>query len=105
MMFFDDLGLSFTMGIPFIFVISVFFIFIAWLAVRSQTSRVQAGKEGLIGEVGIVRETLDPEGKVFVHGELWKAVSREKIETNEKVEVEAIQGLLLKVRKAINGEF
>jgi len=105
MMFFEDLGLSFTMGIPFIVLISGFFIFVAWLAVRSQTTKVQAGREGLIGEVGVVQETLDPEGKVFVHGELWKAVSREKIEANEKVEVEAIQGLLLKVRKAINGEF
>ena len=105
MMFFDDLGLSFTMGIPFIILISAFFLFIVWLAVRSQRSKVQAGREGLIGEIGIVQETLDPEGKIFVHGELWKAVSREKIEANEKVEVEAIQGLLLKVRKAINGEF
>ena len=105
MMFFEDLGMSFTMGIPFIVLISGFFIFVAWLAVRSQTTKVQAGREGLIGEVGVVQETLDPEGKVFVHGELWKAVSREKVEANEKVEVEAIQGLLLKVRKAINGEF
>ena len=45
------------------------------------------------------------EGKVFVHGELWRAVSREKIDANEKIEVEGIQGLLLKVRKAINSEF
>jgi len=105
MMFFEDLGLSFTMGIPFIIVISAFFLFVAWLAIRAQTSKVRAGKEGLIGELGVVQETLDPEGKVFVHGELWKAVSREKIEANEKVEVEAIQGLLLKVRKAINGEY
>jgi membrane-bound serine protease (ClpP class) len=105
MMFFDDLGLSFTMGIPFVVLISAFFLFIVWLAIRSQRLRVKAGKEGLVGEIGIVQETLDPEGKIFVHGELWKAVSREKIEVNEKVEVEAIQGLLLKVRKAINGEF
>jgi membrane-bound serine protease (ClpP class) len=105
MMFFEDLGLSFTMGVPFIVLISAFFLFVVWLAVRSQRSRVKAGREGLIGEVGVVREPLDPEGKVFVHGELWKAVSREKIEANERVEVEAIQGLLLKVRKAINGEF
>jgi membrane-bound serine protease (ClpP class) len=105
MMFFEDLGLSFTMGIPFVVVISAFFLFVAWLAIRAQRSKVRAGKEGLIGELGVVQETLDPEGKVFVHGELWKAVSREKIEVNEKVEVEAIQGLLLKVRKAINGEF
>ena len=105
MMFFEDLGLRFTMGIPFIVLISAFFLFVAWLAIRAQTSKVQAGREGLIGEVGVVQEAIDPEGKVFVHGELWRAVSREKIDANEKVEVEGIQGLLLKVRKAINSEF
>jgi membrane-bound serine protease (ClpP class) len=105
MMFFEDLGLRFTMGIPFIVLISAFFLFVAWLAIRAQRAKVQAGREGLIGEVGVAQEALDPEGKVFVHGELWRAVSREKIDKNEKVEVEAIQGLLLKVRKAINSEF
>ncbi len=105
MMFFEDLGLRFTMGIPFIVLISAFFLFVVWLAIRAQRSKVQAGREGLIGEVGVVQEALNPEGKVFVHGELWRAVSREKIDKNEKVEVEAIQGLLLKVRKAINSEF
>ena len=104
-MFFEDLGLRFTMGIPFIVLISAFFLFVAWLAIRAQRSKVQAGREGLIGEVGVVQEAIDPEGKVFVHGELWRAVSREKIDANEKVEVEGIQGLLLKVRKAINSEF
>ncbi len=105
MMFFGDLGLRFTMGIPFIVLISAFFLFVVWLAIRAQRSKVKAGREGLIGEVGVVQEAIDPEGKVFVHGELWRAVSREKIDKNEKVEVEAIQGLLLKVRKAINSEF
>jgi membrane-bound serine protease (ClpP class) len=105
MMFFEDLGLRLTMGIPFIVLISAFFLFVVWLAIRAQRSKVRAGREGLIGEVGVVQEALDPEGKVFVHGELWRAVSREKIDKNEKIEVEGIQGLLLKVRKAINSEF
>ena len=29
----------------------------------------------LIGEIGVVRRALDPEGVVFVHGELWRARS------------------------------
>ena len=33
----------------------------------------QTGKEELIGELGVVRRALDPEGYVFVHGELWRA--------------------------------
>ena len=105
MMFFEDLGMSYTMVIPFIVLISGFFIFIAWLAIRSQTSKPKGGMDGLLGEVGVAKENIDPEGKVFVHGELWSAISREKIEQDEKVEVEGIQGLMLKVRKIINSEY
>ena len=36
-------------------------------------SKPSTGQEGLIGEVGVARTRLDPEGQVFVHGELWKA--------------------------------
>ena len=105
MMFFKDLGLSLTMGIPFVVVISGFFLLIAWLAIRSQTGKPKSGMDGLIGEIGVVQDRIDPEGKVFVHGELWRAISREKIEPDERVEVESVQGLVLRVRKAINSEF
>ena len=44
------------------------------------------------------------EGLVFIHGELWHAVSREKIFIGEKVEVEDVQGLVLTVRKAVNNK-
>ena len=38
--------------------------------------RALTGKEGMIGEVGTVRRPVGshPEGWVFVHGELWRAV-------------------------------
>jgi len=45
------------------------------LAVRAQRSPVATGVEGLRGEMGSVVADLDPEGKVFVHGEIWDAVS------------------------------
>jgi membrane-bound serine protease (ClpP class) len=45
------------------------------LAVRAQLHRVGTGVEGLAGETGTVTEALDPEGKVFVHGEIWNAAS------------------------------
>ena len=57
-----------------------------------------------MGETGEVKKDIDPEGVVFVHGELWRAVSREKIFSGEKVEVEDVQGLVLKVRKTINNK-
>ena len=47
----------------------------ARLGVIAQRVRVQTGVEGLRGEIGVVENVLDPEGTVFVHGELWRAVA------------------------------
>ncbi|MEO2169668.1 MAG: NfeD family protein, partial [bacterium] len=47
----------------------------ATLVVRSFAQKPVTGSEALIGKVGEVRETIDPEGQIFVHGELWKARS------------------------------
>jgi len=99
MMFFEELGLSFISAIPFIVVISAFFIIIAILAVKSQAQNPKGGSNGLIDETGIVKERIDDEGLVFIHGEYWKAVSDSIIEPNEKVKVIDIKGLVLKVDK------
>jgi membrane-bound serine protease (ClpP class) len=103
-MLFENVGISLKVMLPTIILISGFFIGVSYLALRAYRSKPQSGMEGLIGEMGVVKERIDPEGKVFVHGELWRAIAREKIEPDEKVEVEGMQGLVLKVRKAINAE-
>ena len=47
--------------------------------------------EELIGEIGIVRRALDPEGIVFVHGELWRARSTDgPVALGEQVRVERV---------------
>ena len=60
----------------------------------------QTGEAELIGDVGVVRRPLDPEGTIFVHGELWRARTEgEPIDTGAEVQVERIEdGLLLLVR-------
>jgi membrane-bound serine protease (ClpP class) len=77
---------------------------IAFLAVRAQRGRVRTGSEGLVGERGAARSALDPEGKVFVHGELWHAVADEPVPAGAKVEVVEVDGMTLKVRRARGGE-
>jgi membrane-bound serine protease (ClpP class) len=63
--------------------------------------RVHTGKEGLVGEIGVVRSDLKPEGKVFVHGELWNAESSEEIPKGTKVKVlEVMNNMVLKVTKS-----
>ncbi len=46
------------------------------VVVKAQTRPPAVGYESLIGEKAKVIEDLNPEGKVLVRGEIWKAVSR-----------------------------
>ena len=53
----------------------------------------------LIGLVGKTSTALAPDGKVFVRGEYWTASADEEIPTGESVEITAVDGLRLHVRR------
>jgi len=101
-MLFEDVMVSLNLMAPTIILVGGFFVVVAALAFRAYRAKPKSGTEGLLGEMGVVRRVLDPEGLVFVHGEIWKAKAKEKLEPGESIEVEGVDGLLLKVRKATN---
>ena len=96
---FRGIGVSYFFIISSSAVIGLFFMVIAGLAFRAHRAKPKGGSEGLIGETGKVSEAIDPEGRVFVHGEYWNAAADERIEPGEKVEVISMEGLVLKVKK------
>jgi membrane-bound serine protease (ClpP class) len=61
--------------IPLALAITLVCAFVVRFAIRAHRARIATGQEGLVGEVGRVSEDLSPEGKVFVHGEIWNAVT------------------------------
>jgi membrane-bound serine protease (ClpP class) len=74
---------------------------VGWLIVRAQRRRPAVGAEGMIGEVGHVRR-IDASGrqaKVFVHGEYWDADADEAVAEGDAVEVTAVDGLRVRVRR------
>ena len=93
------LRLSWSVLIPAVLVVSGFFMTVALLALRAHMAKPRTGHQGLIGEIAVAKEPLAPEGKVFVHGELWNATSDETVPVGSKVEVVEVENLLLKVRK------
>jgi len=96
-----ELRPSLNVIIPVAIGLSLIFIFLIVIAIRAHTRRVYTGKEGLVGEIGVAQNDLKPEGKVFVHGELWKAEASEEISKGAKVKVlEVMQNLVLKVTKS-----
>jgi membrane-bound serine protease (ClpP class) len=63
--------------------------------VQVRRAEVVTGQEELMGEVGVVRQALDPVGLVFVHGELWRArTDGDPIPPGEHVRVEGLDDAL-----------
>jgi membrane-bound serine protease (ClpP class) len=92
--------LAWDVVIPVVVVISGFFAVVAGLALKAYRRRSVAGAQGMIGEGGSAMTAVGPQGgKVFVHGEIWNAVSDGIIGEGERVEVLAIQGLTLRVKR------
>jgi membrane-bound serine protease (ClpP class) len=71
--------------------------FLMSIAVRARRNKIVTGKQGLIGEIGIAQTMLAPSGKVFVHGELWDAVSTIPVPAGEQIVVRQVDGLTLRV--------
>jgi len=67
------------------------------LATRTRSLKKLGGMEGMIGEIGLVKETLNPNGTVLVHGELWEAEAETQVVEGEKVRVDSVQGLKITV--------
>jgi membrane-bound serine protease (ClpP class) len=62
--------------------------------------RVSAGAEALVGERAEVIEACDPDGRVRLRGELWKARASEPLEIGEAARVIEVDGLTLEVARA-----
>ncbi len=71
--------------------------FLMTMAVKARRNKVVTGVEGLVGETGVAQSALSPGGKIFVHGELWDAVSSSDVPAGQSVVVRRVNGLLLQV--------
>ena len=92
-----DMRLSWQVLVPTLMVVSGFFVVISGLVFKSHLSKPRTGATGLLGEIGVVKEPILQEGKVFVHGELWKAISKDPVEKGAKVRVIKVENLVLVV--------
>jgi membrane-bound serine protease (ClpP class) len=81
-------------------VLSAAVLGLGYLVIRERRGRAQTGREGLIGEVGEVRDPIGPgaPGHLFVHGELWRARSDIALAPGAHAQITAVRGLELEVR-------
>jgi len=91
-------SLSLSVIIASVAVTAFFFLFVIGLGIRAQRAKPVTGVEGMIGSLGESLETLDPVGRVRVHGELWNAESRSgPINKGERIRVVGMKNLKLHV--------
>jgi membrane-bound serine protease (ClpP class) len=105
LMLFDPAGdayqVSTGVALAFAVTLALLFGFAAAKVIKVRRTRPQTGQEELVGCEGVVRHSLDPDGYVLVHGELWHARSPDgPIPAGEQVVVTGmVDGLVLEVER------
>jgi membrane-bound serine protease (ClpP class) len=75
----------------------LFVVLIVGMALKARGRRIVSGTEELIGTTGEALDDFDGEGWARVHSELWKVVSEGPVRKGQKIRVEGVEGLILKV--------
>lgn len=74
--------------------------FLARLALKARRQKSLTGAAALVGHTAEARTALNPAGQVFVHGELWQAISASPVARGAAVVVRGYSGLTLQVEPA-----
>jgi membrane-bound serine protease (ClpP class) len=92
---FMQVSLSFLL--PTVLTAAAIMFGMAWLAMKARRRVPVTGKESMVGEIAMAKTDVAPHGQVFLHGELWEAVSEQPIKRGDEAEVRSVEGLTLKV--------
>jgi membrane-bound serine protease (ClpP class) len=93
------LRVSWSVLVPTVAIVSLFFAGVISIAVRAQMRRVATGSEGMIGVLGEAASAVHEKGKVLIRGEYWNAFSKAPIEKGKKVQVVDVKGLNIEVEE------
>jgi membrane-bound serine protease (ClpP class) len=99
---FDKEGTGYAVSLPLIFGLSLitagFFLFIVGAAIKARERPVVSGQEEMLHASGEVLDDFEGKGHIRIHGEVWRAESAIPLRRGDKVQVVAIDGLVLKVQ-------
>jgi membrane-bound serine protease (ClpP class) len=82
-------------------IVGTFFVFVVSKTARVRLSPPATGVQTLVGQRAEVRTRLEPEGLVYLHGELWQATTDDgPLDEGHEVVVDSVEGLLIHVHPA-----
>ena len=91
-------GVNIPLLVITVLIIAAIFLFILRKLIDARRLPYAAGEESMIGNLGTVREALNPSGMVFVNGALWQATSTGgPLDAGASVRIVGVDGLRLRV--------
>ena len=97
----SGLRISWLVIIPTVGAMAGLVIAAVSMGLRALYRPASTGAAGMMGQVGVVKRALDPEGQVLIDGELWQAVAEDgPVAAGEVVRVARMDGLTLTVTRS-----
>ncbi|HBI26631.1 MAG TPA: serine protease [Peptococcaceae bacterium] len=93
------IGINIGLIVATTLILTALVVILVIAIVRGQKKAITTGNHYLIGKEAVVRTDLQPEGTVFVAGELWNAAADDTIKAGERVLITEIDGLKLTVKR------
>jgi len=90
------LSTAISVAVPF----AAITLFLMSIVLQARRNKVLTGPSGMIGEIGIARTALEPEGQILVRGEYWDAVADVAIAAGARVRVKSVEALKVHVDPA-----
>ena len=90
------ISLAFVIGLAIVAAAAI--IWLVGFALKLRRRGAVSGRGSIIGGVGTAMEDFTGEGKIWLEGESWAAMSRVPIQKDQEVVVMAMRGLTLEVK-------
>ena len=92
--------LSWQIALPLYVMGVVISLALYWKIIKAQRRTPVMGRRAMIGDSAMVVSVKEGEVEVDYQGEIWRAVSSQPLRIDQKVIIEAVEGLVLRVKPA-----
>ncbi|MBA3037860.1 MAG: hypothetical protein FP814_15395 [Desulfobacterium sp.] len=70
--------------------------------IKDRKKKSVCGADSMIGKTGEIKYWKETEGKIFVNGELWRAVSKFPMSAGDRAVIRDLEGLTMNVTPLTN---
>ncbi|GAB4346043.1 MAG: hypothetical protein Kow0099_26930 [Candidatus Abyssubacteria bacterium] len=94
---FEFMRISYSIVFPMVLTTAAIVVFLVTLVIRAHSRRTSTGMDYFVGTIGKAETDIAPDGKIFIHGEIWNAHSTRPVKKGDKVKVLKADGMTLEV--------